>query len=424
MVAKKVDRDQPAPGRAAVVEVDRVDAEHPKRPLPPIELSATSLGDAIRELKGFESPDAPVVSLYWSVPADLGQLKGGVSKLKDLIKPVRERAASEGLSHEARESLLADADRILELDQLVPKLQGRTLAFFCCNERGFEEAVVLPGGLPDRVELDATPFMRPLVMVHDEAHRYAVVVVDREQGELFDFYLGVLEAKEREHDKALRNPNFAAGDREYGVHHKAQELAKHHYRKVADALVQFLQEDGIELVVVGGHEESVPAFLDVVPHDLHQKVIGTFIVDPHTMTPASVSDVAQRVVDDYERREEEKFVSEAIERVAAGGLGALGIEWCLLATDELAVDRLLVDAYVTEPGRVCDSCGWLGLTGDECPVDGSPTRTTPDVIDEMVTRVLESSGHVEHVHIETPLRDHLVAALLRFPVPQQEGATS
>jgi peptide chain release factor subunit 1 len=79
-----------------------------------------------------------------------------------------------------------------------------------------------------------------------------------------------------------------------------------------------------------------------------------------------------------------------------------------------------VQADASAPGRVCDRCGWLGLVGDTCPVDGEPTRPTPDVIDDMATRVLDAGGRVEHVHADTPLRDHTVAALLRFPVPRPD----
>jgi len=34
--------------------------------------------------------------------------------------------------------------------------------------------------------------------------------------------------------------------------------------------------------------------------------------------------------------------------------------------------------------------------------------------------VLDAGGRVEHVHADTPLRDHTVAALLRFPVPRPD----
>jgi peptide chain release factor subunit 1 len=115
-----------------------------------------------------------------------------------------------------------------------------------------------------------------------------------------------------------------------------------------------------------------------------------------------------------------QLVAHAMERVATGGLGAAGLDWCLLAVDEQAVHQLLVQADASAPGRVCDSCGWLGRFGERCPVDGRPTRETPDVIDDMAAHVHDTGGSVEHVYADTPLRDHAVAALLRFPVPRPD----
>jgi peptide chain release factor subunit 1 len=420
MSVNRQGRDPPPPARPATVLAARTDPEHPKRPLPPVTLSAKPFVDTIQMLRGFRSAGAPVVSLYWSVPMDPGQLRGARSRLHDLVRTVRDQAESRDRPHADRLSLRADADRILELGELAATLQGRTVALFRCSQVDVEEAVVLPGWVRDRIELDATPYLRPLFAVLDETHRYAVVVVDRERGLLFEFYLGVLEARERQDGRALRKPNFAAGDKEHGVRNKAEELAKRHYRETAQALDHFVQEKGIEVVVVGGHEDTVPAFLDVLPQHLRQKVVGTFVADPRTLTPATARDEAQRATDEHERREEAQLVAQAMERVATGGLGAAGLDWCLLAVDEHAVHQLLVEADASAPGRVCDSCGWLGRFGERCPVDGRPTRETPDVIDDMAAHVHDTGGSVEHVYADTPLRDHAVAALLRFPVPRPD----
>jgi Bacterial archaeo-eukaryotic release factor family 10 len=411
------DRDPPPPGRAATVSVGERDPEHPKRPLPPVTLSADPLGPAIDRLRQFASAGAPVVSIYWSVTEDPGQAKGAGSGLHDLVKVVRDRAGSEELSHDDRLSLRADADRLLELELLIPTLHGRTLAVFRSNAQGFEEAVILPDSVHDRVVVDSKPYVRPLLAVQDEAHRYAVVFVDREHGRLFDFYLGELEAEERDDGWALRKPNFAEGDQEYGVRNRAEELAKHHYRQVAERLDAFMRENGSELAVVGGHVTAVPEFLELLPKQLGHKVVGTFAADLSTLSPSHARDLAQAVVDDYERREEAELVATAIDRAASGNLGAVGLDRCLLATNEQAVDRLLIEAGASVPGRVCASCGWIGLEGDECPVDGSRTTEVPDILEEMAARVIDTSGHVEHVYADTPLRDELTAALLRFPLP-------
>jgi peptide chain release factor subunit 1 len=134
------------------------------------------------------------------------------------------------------------------------------------------------------------------------------------------------------------------------------------------------------------------------------------------MTTGRLREQAEKIVDDYERQEEARLVADTLDRAASGGLAAAGLDWCLAAVNEQAVRLLLVDDDQQVPGRVCDNCGWLGLDGEECPVCGRATRATPDVIDEMAETVIETSGLVEHVYADTPLREELVAALLRFPV--------
>jgi peptide chain release factor subunit 1 len=401
------------------------DPEHPRR-VRAVTLEADDITDALDSLLRFRSPDAPVVSLYLAVPDDPGQLKAAKSKLHALVKPVKDLAESDDLSHEERESLRVDAHRMLELETLVlPTLQGRTLAFFRCSRFAFEESVVVPRRLRDRVFLDATPYVRPLLAVLDESHRYCVAVVDRERAWLYTYSLGGLEAEDKEQDRVLRKPNYAGhyGLEEYRVRNKAEELARRHFRETADALQRFVQDHECELVVVGGHREDVPELLAFLPQPLRRKVAGTFVIDTHTLTPAKVRDEAERIVEAYERQEEQQLVAQALERVATRGLGAVGLDWCLLATDEQAVQLLLIHDDVTAPGRACDNCGWLGLDGDPCPVCAHETRATADVIDEMAAAVIDAGGQVEHVYAETPLSEHVVAALLRFPVPLPLGAT-
>jgi peptide chain release factor subunit 1 len=66
---------------------------------------------------------------------------------------------------------------------------------------------------------------------------------------------------------------------------------------------------------------------------------------------------------------------------------------------------------------ICDRDGWLALSSDTCLLDGAPTRRTSDVINELVEAVIDEGGSIEHVRADTALKDHLVGASLRFPLP-------
>jgi peptide subunit release factor 1 (eRF1) len=381
--------------------------------------------DVVERLLHFSSEDAPVLSVYLGVSADPGELRGVETRLNSMLKPVRELGESDALGHAERESLRHDHDRVLEVANRARELEGRGIAIFACQHAGLWKEIVIPCLVRDRAVVDATPYLRPIFAVLDESHRYCVVVVDREQAWIYEFYMGELEDASRVRGRALRKPDYAGGwqgYKEHAVHDKAQQLARRHYRDTAARVDEFMRRTGAELLVLGGHEETVAEFRHFLLNQLQSRIAGSFSVDPGTMSPAQVRERADEVVDAYERDEERRLVDEALERVAAGGLGATGLEWCLTATNEHAIQLLLVHDDEQGPGRVCDNCGWLGLEGEECPICGQRTREAPDVIDEMAATVVDTSGRVEHVYADTPLSQLVAAAFLRFPVARPTAA--
>jgi peptide chain release factor subunit 1 len=375
---------------------------------------------AIDRLLHFRSTGAPVLSAYVTVPPDPGELKGVHARFLSLLQPIRDMVRSNGLTHEQRESLRNDIDRVLEVASRASEAQGRAVGVFACGLAGFYEEIQLPRPVRDRAVVDATPYLRPLLAVLDESHRYLVVVVSRDNAWFFEFYMGQLETATRVKGRHVRKRDYGGwhGLDEYHARNRAEEQTRHHYRQTAATADEMFESTGAELILLAGHEETIAEFLPVLPQALRGRVAGSFVVDPHTMTPGRIREQADQVVDAYERAEETRLVGEVLDRVGARGLGAAGLPWCLLAVNEKAVECLLVHDDEQRPGRVCDRCGWLGLEGDECPVDGFRTRPTPDVIDEMAATVADSSGHVEHVFADTALANLSVAAFLRFPVPE------
>ena len=46
-------------------------------------------------------------------------------------------------------------------------------------------------------------------------------------------------------------------------------------------------------------------------------------------------------------------------------------------------------------------------------------RRAADIVDELVEVVIDEGGSIEHVSAYTPLKEYVVAASLRFPLPPE-----
>lgn len=70
-----------------------------------------------------------------------------------------------------------------------------------------------------------------------------------------------------------------------------------------------------------------------------------------------IANETRNVLEAHDRTQQRVLVDEVLERVTAGGFAAAGLEWCLMAVSEKAVDLLLVKDDAKTPGRACDNCG-------------------------------------------------------------------
>lgn len=371
--------------------------------------------ETVNRIIQFQGDGLPVVSLY--VPVGLGvsrrEVHSRVTSLVDQLEPLAKDRSAE---HERRMSLRADIERIKErLGE--ERWQPGTIAIFSCSERGLYEEISLPRRVRDRIVVDETAFARPMLAVLDEYHRSCVVVIDKASAQVWELYLDEMRDLTRVRDRVLRKRDYAAGLAEDRVRNKADELSKWHYRRVVETLDDLLRVGGYDLLIIGGHDYEVPAFQDFLTHDLRGRVAGSFSIDPTTAPLAEVRPNADSIVQRYERAEKQRLVAEVLERSAAGGLATVGLGTCLWAGSVAAIQKLLVQEDATAPGVVCDQSGWLAIEGDTCPVCGNPTRRAPDVIDELVEAVIAEGGSISHVEADTELKDHTVAATLRFPLP-------
>jgi peptide chain release factor subunit 1 len=359
----------------------------------------------------------PLVSVYVRVPIDPRDRADLLGRLNSVLDQVEPMAKDKSLDRAARLSLRADMERMRE-EVRTERWRPGSVVFFSCSARDVFEAVQLPRAVPDRVVLDDTPWVRPMLAVVEEYARCCVAVVDRARAKVWELFADEIEPVGALSDRKMRKPNYAATMAEERVHNKVEELARKHYRHAAAELAQLYEADGYDLLAVGGHRSELPHFLDTLPRDMRERVAGTFTVDPHSVDLGKIKQNVEPIVARYMRDVDLRLVGDVLERAAMGrGDGVLGVADCLWAATVKAVETLLVQDGATVAGVVCTNCGWLGMSGDTCRLCEYATRHTGDILDELAQAVIDESGRVRHVKEDTDIKEHLAAASLRFPLP-------
>ncbi len=379
----------------------------------------------VERLLGYRSAAAPVLSIYLRVPADpagIRELGARVGELIALAARADGDGDGDGDGRRARQLSGDEEDYARKLLEVHGReWLGHTAAIFVSAELGLSEAFGLPCEVPDRAVLAGRPHIRPLLVALQRCPVYYAVVADRRHAWLFRVAGGEIETTgTSDQPEQVRSPGFGGwyGLESYRVGERAAGLAHQHYHVTVALLERALRPGGQEPLVIGGHEETIAQFSAALPVGLRDRVVGSFRVDPHTMTPAIVRDLAAPIVAGWVRDQEER-VAVQIRQDAwrADPLTVTGPRPVIAAIGQHAVQTLLVPVGGTIPGFVCQRCGVLSSTGTDCPDGPDEARWVPDLIEEMVVRAMNDGGRVEAV--ADPPGD--VAAHLRYPVPEENG---
>jgi hypothetical protein len=357
-----------------------------------------------------------LLSLYVQLPLDPAELRGLPAHVGELFAlaapggPDVPAAVRVGAA-EARavRGLLASHAR----DWL-----GHTVAIFACAELGLAEAIPLPCQLQERAVLATRPHVRPLLLAIQRCPACRVAVVDRRHAWLFSIAGGQISAAALPTAEGMRSHGFSGwyGLQAYRVNERIIQLARHHYRDTAALLEQSSRTNGAEPLVIGGHQDTIPQFLAVLPPGLRDQFAGSFVADPHTLTPAKVRDLASRVIQDWRTGQDQRMAAEVLQE-RPDGPTVTGLNACLAGANRHAIQLLLAPAGGLVPGYACQHCGALSSTGDGCPHGATESLAVPDLIEEVVVATLGDGGQVETL----PDPPGGIAARLRYPLPVPLG---
>jgi hypothetical protein len=313
--------------------------------------------EEVEKLGALHVVEPAMLSLYLAVP----RAADPAARAGELI------AAAEAACNQP----MAEQDRTWVLERLPPcarDCSGRTVALFAYADTGLLEAVPLPCPLPERGVLGVRPHVRPLLLARQRCPAYHVAVLDQRRTWLF----------------------WVDGDEVESVW---MPTACHDH-DTAVQLTELMRRGEPGPLVLGGDEDSSRRLLAAVPPMVRGAIAGRFTADPRTLTAARVRDLASPVI----ARQSElraRSTAAAILAMPPGGRSAVGLPACLAAVSAGLVPTLVVPLDGLVAGYECGRCGTLSLDADGCCPDwGTAALPVPDVIEEMVSRVLEDGGEV------------------------------
>lgn len=340
-----------------------------------------------------------IVSTYLTLPTDP---RDGLRGLRARVDGLLEHGAAQLDGEPTRSQERSVARTFAAVRELAAsharQWLGHGVAVFAADELDMLDELVLPGPVTATSMLGDRPYIRPLLAAVRRAPTYCTVVVDARHAWLFRMRPGGTEVLAALDDEGVRDATYGGwyGLAEHRVRNRASELARHHLHETVDRLGEALDAPGYDCLAVGGHAEDAPRFVDLLPPRLRQRLAGTFVVDPHTLTPALARQHAAPVVADWVQARESELVARARAN-PRDALIATSIRSIVPAANERAIDTLLVADDAQASGVVCLSCDALGESGARCAVCGGRTRRVTDIGNELTVRTLAAGGRVEPI---------------------------
>lgn len=364
----------------------------------------------LQELVGFHSEESPVLSLYLDVDPTKRTTDEYKLVLRGLLKEVTGQAWREDI---------AAVERYFDHEY---DWQGKGVVMFSCLEQDFWRAYPLAVPVENHVYAGQRPYIKPLTDILDAYGRYGVVLVDQEGARLFLFQLGELQETSGtigEEVKRMKHGRGSAAGRRGGVAgrtgRREEEVAQRNLKEAAELTAKFCARGRCGRIILGGTEQTVAQFQEMLPKDLQEQVVGSF---PTVMT-ASETEVLDRsleIIAEVEREREKALVESVITAAAKGRAGVIGLADTLGAVYEGRVRILLVDEGYRATGYRCQQCGYIAAQAQEkCPFCGGKVEQIDAAVDLIVRGVIDQGGQVEIVR-DSPALEKAghIGALLRY----------
>ena len=379
----------------------------------------------IDQLQGFHNGAYLVTSCYLNL--DRTQMPAPMLKIraKDLLQSARHQLQAKAGTHEQRESLQRDLERIeaFVIEDILSS-RHKALAIFSCDGEKFWQTYRLPRLVRNIFVADRAPYLRPLTAMLAEYRRYCTILVDRVHGRLFEVYMDEILDRGQQVDvvpRPVREGGFGGRD-ERNQERRHDGAVHQHLQHVADAAFALFKQQQFDYLVLGGARDALGEFKQVLHPYLKQRWVGDFHAEPGKITLPEVLSQTMAIAERVEQEHEARQAADLVQKASAGDRAVSGAGATFAALTRGEAQTLLVEDGFESPGYVCPNCHQVGLELQPCPRCQQPMESSQDVVDEAVELAMATNCEIKHVRSATALRDAgRIGALLRYRTVEQSG---
>jgi peptide subunit release factor 1 (eRF1) len=373
--------------------------------------------DELRDLAAFEAVKGCAVSLYLDLePAAAPPVGDLHARLHSLLA---EGARADGanrreLSHDQRHGLRADFERIrLFVEQELDRQGAHGLAVFCAGLDNVWRSLLLTEPVRDEIKVNRQLYLAPLVPLVGRGEGALVVVVGREQGQLYRLRGGRLEELVDRFEEQPRRHD-QGGWAQARLQRHVDALAQEHLRRVGAELDRAVRRLRGPQVVVIASEETWAVFQTLVSQETRAATVGWTATEAHA-SPAELLAAAEPVLKRWRDEREAETVARWSDELGRNGRAAGGWAATLEAASDGRVELLLFNEGVDRPAWRCPACGRVAAEGGKCPLDGTAFDGHSEGLDLAVHQTLAHGGTVWAVRSRPDLEPvEGIGALLRY----------
>jgi protein required for attachment to host cells len=365
----------------------------------------------LRALAAVHPEEGRVLSVFLNLdPTEFGTPSARSSAITSVMTAAAHKVDEKSdLTHVERAALRDDVERVRDvlLDSDVASNGTRAVAVYACGPAELLEVVRLRRPVTNKVVLDRTPFVEPLVLQGTD-EQWLVILTNRRAARLFVGPGDALSETDRFVDD-VHQQHTQGGWSQLNYQRSVEKEVQDHLTNAADLAFSVFKKRGLDRVIIGAPDELLGEFKGKLHSYLRERLVGKIAVDVENASLDDVRGATRPVIEEHARKTEREALDRLAQGVGTGGRGAAGIAEVLDALNQSRVETLLISENFKASGRMDFQAGLL------LPQEADQGEPVEDIVEPAIEKAIEQSATAMVVrHHDDLVTLGGIGAVLRF----------